>query len=302
MFSHSPAIAPDPARPAEKGTPERGLVRPPEVPAEFRVIGDCSAKTKHCSPSYVGLLVAASVPPASPVRLSAPVAWSKLPVISPMSKSTVTSALIGSLMCVSKSGTPRVPLLIAPVAGSIWAAKGAVSGASKRAASESCLPTFARASVKVIESGSALAAEAKTPSARSETRAATNFLGTIRSSPCSFGSAPSIPALKFLKHKTQFPHARHRACRRTGGGGSADPPPLLSADPPPPVLNHLPKNRRTPPIRGRPQPPAWAFPFRFRPERQAPARPSGRALPAPAGSSFRNQAPLLRRPLSWSRR
>src|SRR3954466_7199689 len=69
MFCHSAAIAPDPASPAVNGAPERGFV-PPELPAVVRAIGDGSAKTAHCSPSYVGFPDAVRVPAATPLRLS----------------------------------------------------------------------------------------------------------------------------------------------------------------------------------------------------------------------------------------
>src|ERR1700749_3396932 len=74
MSSHSPAIAPDPARPAANGAPERGFLVPPELPAVVRVRGDGSAKTLHFS-FWNDSPGAVSVPPATPLRLSAPVAW-----------------------------------------------------------------------------------------------------------------------------------------------------------------------------------------------------------------------------------
>jgi hypothetical protein len=65
--------------------------------------------------------LAVSVPPASPLRVSSPVSWVKLPSIGPISKSTVTSASTGSSMNVEKSGTSRRPSVMEPLAESIWA-------------------------------------------------------------------------------------------------------------------------------------------------------------------------------------
>ena len=70
------------------GAPERGFV-PPVFPAVERIRGDGVVETVHSFP------FGRQRPARLPLRVSAPVAWVKLPVMIPISKSTVTSASMG---------------------------------------------------------------------------------------------------------------------------------------------------------------------------------------------------------------